>query len=103
NASMPQAARQIAGADYILPASAIGALLAELAQQPMAEKGAATMSDPLEQLPECVLRDFDAQIQGARRGEISTFSCPECGGPLWQVDEIQLLRFRCHVGHAYYA
>ena len=31
------------------------------------------------------------------------FTCPECGGSLWQVDEPDLLRFRCHVGHAYNA
>jgi two-component system chemotaxis response regulator CheB len=30
-------------------------------------------------------------------------ACPDCGGVLWEVDEGQLLRFRCHVGHAYTA
>ena len=28
---------------------------------------------------------------------------PECGGCLWQVEEQGPLRFRCHVGHAYYS
>jgi two-component system chemotaxis response regulator CheB len=30
------------------------------------------------------------------------FTCPECGGSLWQVDEKEVVRFRCHVGHAYH-
>ena len=28
-------------------------------------------------------------------------TCPECGGSLWQVDDAKVIRFRCHVGHAY--
>jgi len=28
------------------------------------------------------------------------FTCPECGGTLWEVSE-DATRFRCHVGHAY--
>jgi len=31
------------------------------------------------------------------------FSCPECGGTLWQTEDQQVLQFRCHVGHRYYA
>lgn len=36
-------------------------------------------------------------------GEPSRLSCPACGGVLWEVDEGDLLRFRCRVGHAYTA
>ena len=59
------------------------------------------MPDPIEKMPNLVLRDMQQQISNGRRGEVSTFSCPECGGTLWQVDENDLVRFRCHVGHAY--
>ena len=38
---------------------------------------------------------------GAQEGVISGFSCPECSGTLWEVDEAGLLRYRCRVGHAY--
>src|SRR5262245_19493683 len=58
--------------------------------------------DPLEQMPEIVDRDMAAQRAGRRRGQLAVFSCPECGGSLWQVDEKELTRFRCHVGHAFY-
>lgn len=36
-------------------------------------------------------------------GEPSPYSCPECGGVLREVEDGDLLRFRCRVGHAYTA
>jgi two-component system chemotaxis response regulator CheB len=44
---------------------------------------------------------MDEQARGERGGQVAVFTCPECGGALWQVDEAELIRFRCHVGHAY--
>lgn len=52
-------------------------------------------------MPEVVEQTFAAQERNERKGEVSTYTCPECGGSLWQVDETGLVRFRCHVGHAY--
>jgi two-component system chemotaxis response regulator CheB len=34
-------------------------------------------------------------------GEPSVFTCPDCGGTLWELDDSSMLRFRCRVGHAY--
>jgi len=36
-------------------------------------------------------------------GEASGFVCPECGGALWELQDGELTRFRCRVGHAYSA
>lgn len=33
-------------------------------------------------------------------GELSPYKCPDCGGALWKMRDTQLLRFRCHLGHA---
>ena len=33
-------------------------------------------------------------------GRSSMLTCPECHGSLWELDDTQVLRFRCHVGHA---
>ncbi|MBW7924889.1 MAG: chemotaxis protein CheB [Burkholderiaceae bacterium] len=34
-------------------------------------------------------------------GRPSRYSCPECGGTMWQIDAPGPTRFRCHTGHAY--
>lgn len=50
-----------------------------------------------------VARTNNAQIQGERNEQPSIYSCPDCGGVLWQMNEHEFLRFRCHVGHAHSA
>lgn len=34
-------------------------------------------------------------------GRRSVLACPDCHGVMWEIDEADLLRYRCHVGHAY--
>ncbi|WP_186510803.1 chemotaxis protein CheB [Caenimonas sedimenti] len=33
----------------------------------------------------------------------SSLTCPDCDGSLWEMNDKQPLRYRCHVGHAYTA
>jgi two-component system, chemotaxis family, protein-glutamate methylesterase/glutaminase len=35
--------------------------------------------------------------------QVSVFTCPECHGTLWELDEGGLLQFKCRVGHKYSA
>ena len=36
-------------------------------------------------------------------GTMSPYSCPDCGGSLWEFNQDGLIRFRCYTGHAYTA
>ena len=36
-----------------------------------------------------------------RPGKLSAFTCPECKGPLWELEDGELLRYRCREGHAF--
>jgi two-component system chemotaxis response regulator CheB len=38
-----------------------------------------------------------------RVGRRSVFACPDCNGVMWEVQEGDLVHYRCHVGHAYTA
>lgn len=39
----------------------------------------------------------------AKLGTPAPFTCPDCQGPLWEIADAAMLRYRCHVGHAYTA
>jgi two-component system, chemotaxis family, protein-glutamate methylesterase/glutaminase len=43
--------------------------------------------------------DFVEKLE--RIGELSAYSCPGCGGPLWRLSTGPVERYRCRVGHAY--
>jgi len=101
--SMPRSGIEIAGADFITSIAEMPALLKRLVRETVAETGSPVMPDPIEKMPETVDHDMSAQEHDQRQGASSVYSCPECGGVLWQVQQRELIRFRCHVGHSYYA
>jgi two-component system, chemotaxis family, protein-glutamate methylesterase/glutaminase len=39
--------------------------------------------------------------ESAQPGALTPFSCPDCGGSLWEVAAGDVSSFRCRVGHAY--
>ena len=43
----------------------------------------------------------DALRTGELDGPPSPFTCPDCGGTLWEIKEKNLVRYRCHVGHGF--
>jgi two-component system chemotaxis response regulator CheB len=101
-AAMPQNATNIAGVDHLVPAAGLAALLVRLVREPPTPgQGEQSPMDPIERMPDVVEQDMKEQERNGRRGDVSVFTCPECGGALWQADEDGLVRFRCHVGHAY--
>ena len=59
------------------------------------------MIDDEERIEVVVAEDFAEQAQGGRIDETTIYTCPDCGGVLWQAGAGAHLRFRCHVGHAY--
>ncbi|MEA3207605.1 MAG: two-component system, chemotaxis family, protein-glutamate methylesterase/glutaminase [Chthoniobacter sp.] len=100
---MPESAIQATPVDHCVPAKAIPALIRELAvtavklgKKPGVRKNLLTET-----------KIAALQIQGEEVtdaiGKRSTFTCPECSGALWEMDERKMLRYRCHIGHAYTA
>ena len=92
---MPEAALAAASPHHVVPARAIPDLLIGLADKPVRPVRAEVAS------PEpSGAADLDV---ASRRpsGPASRFTCPECSGALWQVQESELARYRCRVGHVY--
>jgi two-component system, chemotaxis family, protein-glutamate methylesterase/glutaminase len=100
-AAMPLNATQIAGADRVVRLADLVPLLVELVPGSVTPPHGDDVMDPMERMPDVVREDMEEQIRNERGGELSCFSCPECGGTLWQVAQTGLTQFRCHVGHAY--
>jgi two-component system chemotaxis response regulator CheB len=99
--SMPRSAEQLVGPDHVVKLADLPRLLSHFVQEPVSPKRRAALMDPIDRMPDIVDQDMAEQQSNGRRGEVSMFTCPECGGALWQVDETGVIRFRCHVGHAY--
>jgi two-component system chemotaxis response regulator CheB len=98
--SMPLSALRHVNVDHIAPASQIGTLLQELVMTP--SRSAASMPDRDENKVKDELRELTMhQDERDHPGEPSPYSCPECGGVLWELKDGELIRFRCRVGHAY--
>ena len=98
---MPFSALANVEVDYRLPLSGIGPLLARLAGEWVGEEAEYPPSKAMEMEMELTEMDPDTIYNGERAGKPSGFSCPECGGVLWELEDGDLLRFRCRVGHAF--
>jgi len=83
--------------DQTLPIDAIGSAIVELAGAPVE-----ALPIPSDLALEAAL-DREGVVEPDRLsalGPQSIIACPECRGPMWQVGDEQVRRFRCYLGHA---
>lgn len=107
---MPASAIEFADVDHVLPADEIPALLSRLVgdsgTKAMVQKGKPKLKSTAgrRQKPDTAEAGGALSPAGVgTRKPPSIFICPECGGPLWESEENGLLRYHCHVGHAFTA
>jgi two-component system, chemotaxis family, protein-glutamate methylesterase/glutaminase len=96
---MPDSALKYVEVDRCVPLNALAKTLLELVKLPApAEKEA----DPMlrhEHAPQTGVVNALEDLKAI--GTPSSLACPECGGGLWEIDEANPPRYRCHTGHAY--
>ncbi len=101
---MPLNAMNRVEVDHILPLAGIGPLLARLIAEPLMEESIIVpnkgkgMEEKDESLVQQVIKE---SVNGDRPGDVSIWVCPECGGSMWELRDGDVIRFQCHVGHAY--
>jgi two-component system chemotaxis response regulator CheB len=100
-ADMPRSALEYVTADYCMPLAELGSLLNRLARTPIDSARKRRPSRVLEQEVGSQVLGPDAINKPPKNADPSHFSCPDCGGVLFEVSEEGLLRFRCRVGHDY--
>lgn len=98
---MPRSALENVGVDYCLPLAAIAPLIAQLAVIPAAEDSVYPVPEMLE-IENRIAESEESEMEDMEKlGKLSVFTCPECQGALWELRDGEMLRFRCHVGHAF--
>ncbi|NMT63119.1 chemotaxis protein CheB [Marinobacter orientalis] len=96
---MPQSVISNVGADYCLPIAGMGALLSTLMKRELPESGPVPEDIVIEaKIARRVLSDLPS-VEAL--GDQVPYNCPDCGGVLWKMAEGELLRYRCHTGHAF--
>lgn len=98
--SMPRTALSLVEADHVIPARQIGPLLKRLVMESVDGDGGRAM-DEEERIAGIISEDFAEQASNERAGEPTVYTCPDCGGILWQTENNA--GFFCHIGHAYAA
>jgi two-component system chemotaxis response regulator CheB len=100
---MPQSAVENVALDHCLPVAGIASLLTRLASVPAKDDAIYPVPEILK-VETSIARLEESEMEDVEKiGELSAFTCPECSGALWELRDGDLLRFRCHVGHAFSA
>ena len=96
---MPLSALRYVEIDHCVSSAELGTLLARLVRQP----AGATPDIPVDiRLEAAIAAQEPADTaREDQLGKLSPFSCPECRGTLRELADGDLLRYRCHVGHAF--
>jgi two-component system chemotaxis response regulator CheB len=98
---MPRNALNHAAPDHVVRLADLPRLLEQLTHQPAAS---------VARVPSGLSYEVGVARGGAGSmremdhvGRRSVLTCPDCDGVMWEIDEGDLVRFRCHQGHAYTA
>lgn len=101
---LPRNALANVDADHVLPIHRIGALLRHLTRTPVAGNPPVPEEAEHLEIETCIAQRAESNMQGDYQiGTPAPYGCPECGGPLWMIEDDAVKRFRCHVGHAFTA
>ncbi len=100
NPEMPMNALMHNRIDHRLPLEGIAALLTRLALETPSPLEPPDPPPHLEDEVESAKLNRSLHRGGAL-GALSPFTCPACRGALWELEEGDHLRYRCHTGHAY--
>jgi len=101
--AMPSNVLEFVEVDHVIPIAALAALLTKLTTEP----ARATNNPAKEDLDRfeielAIARHDNAFRMGIiEKGELTPFTCPDCHGALTKLIEGNIIRFRCHTGHAY--
>lgn len=96
---MPESALAAVNPDHCVPIDIMGEVLVRLTREPAKTSVPVPKDIQLEiKIAEQVMSDIPAENS---LGKLVSLTCPTCGGPLWELDEEAVGRYRCNVGHGF--
>ncbi|MEX5748752.1 chemotaxis protein CheB [Massilia sp. X63] len=103
---MPASAVKYVDVDRVLGIDEIGPALLELTrtdgQERTKDKQSAMPSRPSWIDIENRISAKDSDMDDLERiGKLSSLTCPDCSGSLWEIQAKGPIRYRCHTGHAF--
>jgi two-component system chemotaxis response regulator CheB len=102
--SMPESALRSVAIDYVVPLADMGQLLVQLVTATSPTPPTEASVPPDLKLEAAIAERVVGTVEEVSQlGHQVPLTCPDCGGNLWQVAHGQVLRFRCHTGHAFTA
>jgi len=95
-ADLPRRALRALDPDAVLHIDAIGSTLIRLVEDLVTERAA-----PPAVVYESMLdrEEFGSPEQLEKLGPQTPLSCPDCGGPMWDLGTPRWRRYRCYLGH----
>jgi two-component system, chemotaxis family, protein-glutamate methylesterase/glutaminase len=99
--NMPEHALRFVEVDHVLPVQEIAATVVRHAQAFVERKEVSQMEDAHDRVRRSIGQDFVDQVHGRRVEQESIYTCPDCGGVLWQSQEGPATAFSCYQGHSY--
>lgn len=102
HAQMPMSALMALNVDHVVPLRDMGPLLEKLAREAVDSRRAVSRPPSLQFETEAVDMTKDTDVEDMRTiGQPAGFTCPACHGSLWELKDGELVRYRCHIGHAF--
>jgi two-component system chemotaxis response regulator CheB len=100
-AEMPTTALIRSRPDHVVSLASMPALFDKLVRQPVGP--AQPVASNLQYEVNVASGGRGSMSEMDQIGRRSVLACPDCHGVMWEIDEGELIRYRCHVGHAYSA
>ena len=90
---MPTSAMAVMDVDFVLPSTEIASAIVRLTREREGQ-GVPVMARPKDLEPQLPSEQTSVSQMEQRYGAPSPFTCPDCGGTLWEIEEGRVVRMR---------
>jgi two-component system, chemotaxis family, protein-glutamate methylesterase/glutaminase len=101
--SMPENAMREVSIDHCVEISQLPDLLVRLSTEPITNNVVVMKDEQTKKEIQIAAEDSGMKKGIMNFGELTPYTCPECHGVLSKLHNDNIVRYRCHTGHAYSA